>query len=68
MKFLVADGYLAAGYNYVNMDDCWPEKERTTDGKIIANRTRFPSGMEGLAKYVWFHFFYPLGDIVRIDE
>ena len=52
MHILAADGYLAAGYTYVNMDDCWAEKQRTADGKLVANRTRFPSGMEGLAKYV----------------
>jgi hypothetical protein len=51
---LVADGYLAAGYNYVNMDDCWQERQRSTDGKLVANRTRFPSGLEALAKYVCF--------------
>ena len=52
MKILVADGYLAAGYNFVNIDDCWPEFQRSSDGKLVANRTRFPSGIAALAKYV----------------
>ena len=50
---LAADGYLAAGYQYVNIDDCWAEKMRDfqTD-QLIPDRTRFPSGMRALADYV----------------
>ncbi|KAJ3570855.1 hypothetical protein NP233_g4130 [Leucocoprinus birnbaumii] len=41
-------GYLAAGYNYVNVDDCYSEKERSPEGDIVASKERFPSGMRNL--------------------
>ena len=41
-----------AGYTYINIDDCWSNHNRTADGKLVANTTRFPSGMRGLADYV----------------
>jgi hypothetical protein len=49
---LVSDGYLAAGWNRVNIDGCWLEHSRSSDGKLVANRTRFPSGIDSLAKYM----------------
>jgi alpha-N-acetylgalactosaminidase len=42
----------SAGYRYVNIDDCWENLQRTADGKIAPNTTRFPHGMAELAKYV----------------
>ena len=42
----------AAGYRYVNIDDCWENWNRTEDGKLQANTTRFPVGLGGLAEYV----------------
>ena len=51
---LVSDGYLAAGYNHVNMDDCWMAKERDANGKLVADPDRFPSGIKALADYVSF--------------
>ncbi|ONF63261.1 NPCBM/NEW2 domain-containing protein [Amycolatopsis keratiniphila] len=49
---MVSSGMKAAGYQYVNIDDCWAEKNRTPDGKYEAHRTRFPSGIKALADYV----------------
>ncbi len=49
---LVSSGMKAAGYQYVNLDDCWAEKNRTPDGKYEPHRTRFPGGIEALADYV----------------
>jgi hypothetical protein len=51
---MVKGGYLAAGYNYVNIDDCWSEMERSgdTEPKMMPHKKRFPYGIEGLAKYV----------------
>jgi hypothetical protein len=49
---LVADGYKDAGYVYVNVDDCWPEKQRDANGHLVPDRKRFPSGMKALADYV----------------
>ncbi|ELU14039.1 hypothetical protein CAPTEDRAFT_154474 [Capitella teleta] len=45
-------GYLEAGYEYVNIDDCWLAKERGPDGRLRADPDRFPSGIKGLADYV----------------
>jgi hypothetical protein len=47
-RMLVEEGYRDVGYKYVNIDDCWSEKERV-DGKIVADRTRFPSGIKALS-------------------
>jgi hypothetical protein len=30
---------------YVNIDDCWANWNRTADGKLAPNSTRFPHGM-----------------------
>ena len=49
---LVSDGYLAAGYDHVNIDDCWMAAERDKDGKLVPDPERFPSGMKALADYV----------------
>ena len=46
------DGYLKAGYNYINIDDCWSEHARDKDGNLVADRKRFPSGIANLANYV----------------
>ena len=40
------------GYSYVNIDDCWANWNRTADGLLAPNSTRFPSGMKALSDYV----------------
>eukprot|EP00112_Aurelia_sp_Birch-Aquarium-sp1_P021005 Seg5548.1 transcript_id=Seg5548.1/GoldUCD/mRNA.D3Y31 product=alpha-N-acetylgalactosaminidase protein_id=Seg5548.1/GoldUCD/D3Y31 len=49
---MAADGYRDAGYTYVNIDDCWPEKSRDIKRNLIADKERFPSGMKELADYI----------------
>ena len=49
---VVSEGYADVGYEYVNVDDCWLEKERSFSGQLVADRQRFPSGMRSLADYV----------------
>ncbi|MFH4981929.1 hypothetical protein AB6A40_008638 [Gnathostoma spinigerum] len=49
---LSEDGYLDAGYEYIHIDDCWMELKRSPDGLLVANRTRFPSGIAFLRNYV----------------
>ncbi len=49
---LVEDGYWDLGYKYVNIDGCWMSANRTKDGKLFANTTRFPHGIKHLADYV----------------
>lgn len=48
---MVTSGMRDAGYQYVNIDDCW-HGDRDTLGFIQADRQRFPSGMKALADYV----------------
>jgi alpha-N-acetylgalactosaminidase len=49
---LAADGFKELGYHYVNIDDCWSEKERDSSHKLVAAKKRFPHGIKGLADYV----------------
>ncbi|XP_038055698.1 alpha-N-acetylgalactosaminidase-like [Patiria miniata] len=45
-------GYKDAGYEYINLDDCWMSKERDAQGLLQADPQRFPSGIKNLADYV----------------
>lgn len=49
---MVASGMADAGYEYVNIDDCWMAPERDADGNLQADPERFPSGIKALADYV----------------
>ncbi len=49
---LVSTGLRAAGYTYVNIDDCWMASTRDAQGRLQANATRFPGGIRALADYV----------------
>jgi alpha-galactosidase len=48
---MVSSGMKAAGYQYVNIDDCW-QVSRDAQGTIVADPNRFPSGIQALADYV----------------
>ncbi|MDQ1923961.1 glycoside hydrolase family 27 protein [Massilia pseudoviolaceinigra] len=48
---MVRIGMKDAGYEYVNIDDCWHGK-RDKNGNIQPDPERFPSGMKALADYV----------------
>eukprot|EP00934_Nitzschia_sp_Nitz4_P001959 Nitzschia sp. Nitz4//scaffold88_size82704//3250//6228//NITZ4_005279-RA/size82704-processed-gene-0.62-mRNA-1//-1//CDS//3329559455//1959//frame0 len=45
---LVQDGYLEAGYEYINIDDCWSAMDRENEN-WVENRTRFPHGIKHLS-------------------
>ncbi|KAF8903142.1 glycoside hydrolase [Gymnopilus junonius] len=47
-------GLKDAGYEYVNIDDCWSNKDgrNPTTNRIVPNATRFPNGIDGLATEV----------------
>ncbi len=47
----VANGLRDAGYEYIVIDDCW-QIDRDKTGRIVADSTRFPSGMKALADYI----------------
>jgi len=50
--FFVSSGLKDAGYQYVNIDDCWSLRERGADGKLVPDPVKFPSGIKGVADYV----------------
>ena len=47
-------GLVDAGYSILQIDDCWSNKtSRASDGSLMANYTKFPSGtLAPIAKYV----------------
>lgn len=51
---MALDGYREAGYQYLHIDDCWMAENRDKNGRLVANDTRFPSGIPALADYVYF--------------
>ena len=48
---IASNGMKDAGYQYVNLDDCW-QTSRDAQGNIVADKERFPSGIKALADYV----------------
>ena len=62
---VVAEGYAEAGYEYINVDDCWLEKDRDSNGNLVADRQRFPYGMKSLANYVRYTKIYYITEIVK---
>ena len=48
---MAANGMKEAGYEYINIDDCW-HGQRDAMGFIQADKTHFPSGIKALADYV----------------
>lgn len=48
---MISSGMKDAGYEYVNIDDCW-HGQRDSLGFIHPDPTRFPSGIKALADYV----------------
>ncbi|EST09180.1 Glycoside hydrolase, clan GH-D [Kalmanozyma brasiliensis GHG001] len=50
---LKSDGYLAAGYNFFQVDCGWVSRdgERDASGNLKTNTDRFPSGMPALSQY-----------------
>eukprot|EP01017_Pseudomicrothorax_dubius_P039211 TRINITY_DN5980_c0_g2_i2.p1 TRINITY_DN5980_c0_g2~~TRINITY_DN5980_c0_g2_i2.p1 ORF type:complete len:424 (+),score=73.45 TRINITY_DN5980_c0_g2_i2:71-1273(+) len=48
---LISTGLAAAGYVYVNIDDCWA-KYRDNQGWIHEDEKAFPSGMKALGDYI----------------
>lgn len=45
---MVSSGLRDAGYQYINIDDCW-QVSRDSNGNIVADPARFPSGIAALA-------------------
>jgi alpha-galactosidase len=49
---IVSSGMKAAGYQYVNIDDCWMTKSRDAAGRLVPDPAKFPDGITGVANYV----------------
>ena len=49
---MVSSGMLAAGYRYLVIDDVWEAKERDSQGNLVPDPVRFPSGMKALGDYI----------------
>jgi alpha-galactosidase len=47
----ITSGMKDAGYQYVNLDDCWMDG-RDSAGKYKVNASKFPAGIKSLADYV----------------
>lgn len=45
-------GLVDAGYNYLNLDDCWQSSSRDKDGNLQADYEKFPSGITSIANKV----------------
>jgi len=48
---VVKSGMKDAGYQYVNIDDCW-QVNRDANGNIVADPQRFPRGMKAVGDYI----------------
>eukprot|EP01047_Picozoa_sp_COSAG01_P040981 COSAG01_NODE_3484_length_6019_cov_13.268750_3_plen_482_part_00 len=48
MEALVSTGLAAKGYVFLNADDCWIAENRTAEGKLTHDLSRFPHGMPWL--------------------
>ncbi len=46
------NGMQAAGYQYVNIDDCWMASSRDSSGNLVASSSKFPGGIAAVAAYV----------------
>ncbi|GAA0587062.1 ricin-type beta-trefoil lectin domain protein [Paractinoplanes ferrugineus] len=49
---IVSSGLAAAGYQYVNIDDCWMQHSRDSSGNLQPDYGKFPDGISGTAAYV----------------
>jgi alpha-galactosidase len=53
----IADAFIQrglkdAGYEYIVIDDCWSEKKRDKDGRLVPDKNKFPGGIKALADYI----------------
>ncbi|KNG86756.1 putative alpha-galactosidase [Aspergillus nomiae NRRL 13137] len=49
---MASTGLLEAGYNRINLDDCWMNYDRADNGSLEWNITKFPRGLPWLGQYV----------------
>lgn len=51
-KAMADSGLREAGYQFVNIDDCWQSSSRDENGKLQSDKITFPSGIKALREYV----------------
>ncbi|CAH0054068.1 unnamed protein product [Clonostachys solani] len=56
---MLAKGLLRAGYNRINLDDCWSPRERLANGSMTWDIDKFPRGLPWLASYIKSKGFIP---------
>ncbi|KAK2360102.1 alpha-galactosidase [Trifolium repens] len=49
---MISTGLAALGYKYINLDDCWAELNRDSQGNMVLKVSTFPSGIKALAHYI----------------
>lgn len=49
---MVDSGMREAGYQFINIDDCWSTEERTEEGLLATDSKKFPDGIRVVADYV----------------
>ena len=49
---MVEQGFLEAGYRYLVLDDGWQARERDSQGKLMADPEKFPSGIKDVIDYI----------------
>ncbi|KAA8576444.1 hypothetical protein EYC84_006565 [Monilinia fructicola] len=49
---MVDKGLLAAGYDRLNLDDCWSQSSREPNGSLLWNPEKFPRGLPWLTSYL----------------
>jgi alpha-galactosidase len=50
--FMISSGLQKAGYNRLNLDDCWMLHDRAANGSMQWDPEKFPHGIPWLAKYM----------------
>jgi len=55
IDLFVSKGLKDAGYEYINIDDCWAASTRDDDGNLQANPETFPHGIAYVADYAHEH-------------
>lgn len=51
-RALKETGLADAGYEYINLDDCWQSSMRDSEGKLQGDLESFPSGIDNLCKEI----------------
>ena len=49
---MAESGLKDAGYEYIVIDDCWSEKQRDENGRLVPDKNKFPNGIKAVADYV----------------